>query len=97
MTQYNIYFGTVGTYKYQFSKWCKTEQEAIQLAKNSAQSYYYKNEGKHGIPTYNMIMKESEITGVDVEKLYHEHIYDVMRYHAIPTKLDTISNKDIKW
>lgn len=100
MIQYNIYFGTIGKTlgcKYRFTKSCKNEQEALSIAKNAAASFYYKNEGKYGIPTYNQIQKESEITGVDIEKLYNEHIYDMTRYFVIPTEEDTIPNKKLKF
>ena len=99
MTQYNIYFGTIGKTlgcKYRFTKWCRTEEEAKELAKNSAASFYYKNEGKHGIPSYGQIRKESEITGLDIEALYNEHINDLMRFYAIPTECDTISYRNLK-
>lgn len=100
MTQYNIYFGTIGKTlgcKYHFTKWCKSDQEADELAKNSAASYYYKYEGKYGIPSYSQISKESEIIGVDVETLYQDHINDMMRWYAIPTEVDSISIKQLKF
>lgn len=100
MTQFNIYFGTIGKKlgcKYQFTKWCKNEQEAFKLAENSAQSLYYKYEGKFGLPSYNQIAKESEITGVDIEILYQEHIKDMIRFFVIPTEVDTISNKKLRF
>ena len=100
MTQYNIYFGTIGNTlgcKYRFTKWCKNEQEAINLAESSAQSFYYKNEGKYGIPTYSQISKESEITSVDIETLYQEHIKDMCRWFIIPTEVDSIPNKKLKF
>ena len=100
MTQYNIYYGTIGNklgVQYRFTKNCKDEQEAKKLAYNSASSFFYKNEGKYGVPTYDQISKESEITGVDIEKLYKEHIYDFMRWYAIPTDEDTISSKNLKY
>ena len=100
MTQYNIYFGTIGKTlgcKYRFTKTCKSDQEANKLAETSAQSFYYKNEGKYGIPSYKEIEKESEITGIDIEKLYLEHIKDMTRYYAIPTELDTIPTKKLKF
>jgi hypothetical protein len=100
MTQYNIYFGTIGNTlgcKYRFTKWCKNDQDANRVAESSAQSFYYKNEGKFGIPSYNQIAKEAEITGVDIEKLYKEHINDMMRFYAIPTEVDTISTKKLRF
>lgn len=100
MQQYNIYFGTIGKTlgcKYRFTKYCKNDQEAIELAKNFANSFYYKNEGKYGIPSFNQIYKESEEIGIDLEKLYQEHIDDIIRYYAIPTVLDTISVKNLKF
>ena len=97
MIQFNIYFGTIGTCEYQYTKWCKNDQEAAKVAENAATAFYYKNEGKLGIPTYNTIAQESEITGLDIEKLYNENINDIMRYYAIPTEVDTISNKYLKF
>lgn len=100
MTQYNIYFGTIGKalgVRYRFSKWCKTENEASEIARNAAAALYYKYEGKYGLPTYSQIQKESEITGVDIEKLYNEYIADMCRWYAIPTDDDTIPNKKIKF
>lgn len=99
MTLYNIYYGTIGKTlgcKYHFSKYCKDEQSAIKLAQDSASSLYYKYEGKYGIPSFNTVLKESEITGIDIEDLYKEHINDMMRWYAIPFEDDTISSKDIK-
>lgn len=99
MTQYNIYFGTIGKTlgcKYRFTRWCRTEEEAKRIAENSAASLYYKNEGKYGIPSYNQIEKESELTGIDVEQLYKDHIYDMTRYYIIPTEVDTISTNKLK-
>ena len=100
MIQYNIYFGTIGETlgcKYRFTKWCRTDSDAIQVAKNAAASLYYKNEGKYGIPTYNQICEESKLTEVSVEKLYDEHINDMCRWYAIPSDLDSIPNKKIKY
>ena len=100
MIQYNIYFGTIGKTlgcKYQFTKSCKNEQEAKELAKNSAYSLFYKNEGKYGIPSFKQMSKESEITGIDIEDLYKEHMKDMVRYYVIPTDIDTISTKDLKF
>lgn len=100
MTQYNIYFGTIGKtlgVKYRFTKWCKNENAAKRLAEAAATSFYYKNEGKYGIPSYIQIDKESKITGIDVEKLYKEHIKDMMRYFVVPTYEDTVSTSDLKF
>ena len=100
MRQYNIYFGTIGTTlgcKYRLTKWCKSALDACTLAENSAASLYYKYEGKYGIPSYSQIEKESEITGVDIETLYKEHIKDMTRFYCIPTDLDTIPNKKLKF
>ena len=100
MTQYNIYFGTIGKTlgcKYRFTKYCKNDQEAAKLAANSAASFYYKNEGKYGIPKYDQIVKEAELTGVDIEKLYQEHINDMTRSYAIPTELDTVPYDKLKF
>ena len=98
MTQYNIYFGTIGKTlgcKYRFTKWCKDEESAKNLAREYATNFYYKNIGKHGIPSLGTVVKESKLSGVDIETLNKEHIEDIMRYYAIPTIWDTISNKDI--
>ena len=100
MTQYNIYFGTIGKTlgcKYQFTREFRNEQEAISIAKNAASSMFYKYEGKYGIPSYSTISKESEITGVDIETLYQEHIRDMMRYYVIPTDLDTIRSNKLRF
>ena len=90
MTLYNIYYGTIGKtlgVKYRYTKACKTDEDAKKLA----------NEGRYGVPTYDQISKESEITGVDIEKLYKEHIYDFCRWYVIPTEIDTISSKNLKY
>lgn len=100
MTLYNIYYGTIGKtleVKYRFTKSFKSEEDAKKLAKKSAQSFYLKNEGKHGIPSFNQISKESNITGLDVEVLYNDHMEDMIRYYVIPTELDTIPNKNLKF
>jgi hypothetical protein len=100
MTLYNIYYGTIGKtlgVKYRFTKSFKSEEDAKKLAKKSAQSFYLKNEGKHGIPSFNQISKESNITGLDVEILYNDHMEDMIRYYVIPTELDTIPNKNLKF
>ena len=100
ITAFNIYYGTIGKtlgVKYRFTKNCKTEQDALRIAKNAASTVYYKNEGKYGIPSFVDINKESEITGISMEKLYEEHIDDMMRWYAIPTDLDTIPNKKLRW
>ena len=100
MIAFNIYYGTIGKTlgeKYRFTKNCKNEQEALKIAKNAASSFYYKNEGKYGLPSFMDITKESELTGVSIEKLYEEHIEDMTRYHIIPTELDTIPSKKLRW
>lgn len=100
MTEYNIYYGTIGKTlgeKYRVTKNFRNEQEALRFAKNTAFSFYYKNEGKYGLPSFVEINKESEITGLSIEKLYEEHIEDMMRYHAIPTEFDTISSKKLRY
>lgn len=100
MTSYNIYYGTIGRKfeeKYRITKKFKNDEAALAFARECAASFYYKNEGKYGIPSFKIISKESEITGVSLEKLYKEHIEDFMRYHAIPTELDTVSSSDLVW
>lgn len=97
---YNIYYGTIGKtlgIRYRFTKNFKNDKEANKFAKNAVTSFYYKNEGKFGLPSYNDILKESKITGVDIEKLYNEHIEDMCRYYAVPTELDTMPNKKLRW
>lgn len=96
---YNIYFGTIGKtlgVKYQYTINVKTEEEALKAAKNAISSLFYKNEGKYGIPTFSQITKESNMTGVSVEKLYEEHFEDLCRWYAIPTDLDTVPKRKIK-
>jgi len=100
MTDYNIYYGTIGKTlgcKYRFTKSFKNDQEASKFAKDAASSFYYKNEGKYGIPHFNQIAKESKITGLDIEQLYKDHINDMMRWYAIPTEVDTISTNKLKY
>lgn len=97
MNNYNIYYGILNGTKYRFTKAYKSEIDAINEAKQLAIGIYYKNEGKFGIPTYNQIEKESKMTGVSIENLYNEHIYDLCRYYAIPTEVDTISSKQLKF
>lgn len=100
MTQYNIYFGTIGKTlgcKYRFTKNCRSEQEAIKLAEISAKSFYFKNEGKYGIPTFSQISKEFKITGLDMETLYQDHFKDMCRFYAIPSSKDTISDNKLKF
>ena len=98
MIQYNIYYGTIGKgAKYRFTKMLKSDKDANNFAEKCASSYYYKNEGRYGIPSFKQIISEVQLTGIDVEKLYKEHIYDTIRWYAIPTNLDTISSKYLKY
>lgn len=100
LTQYNIYYGTIGKTlgcKYRCTILSKNEQEANKIARNYTESFYYKNEGKYGIPSYSQIASESEITGLDIEELYKSHIDDMMRYYVIPTNMDSIPNKKLKF
>lgn len=101
MIQYNIYFGTIGKTlgcQYRFTEYYSNEKEAMKAAYNGAASLYYKNEGKYGIPSFNTIAEESKLTGISVDKLTKEHINDMCRYYVIPTKMDTISTKNlIRW
>ena len=98
---FNIYFGTIGKslgVKYRFTKNCnRGMQEAIRIAKNAATSFYYKNEGRYGLPSFEDISKESKITGRSIESLYDEHIEDMCRWYAIPTDLDTIPSYKLHW
>ena len=100
MIAFNIYYGTIGKTlgeKYRFTRNCKNEQDALKIAKSAAASFYYKNEGKYGLPSFVDITKESEITGIDIEALYDEHIADMTRYHVIPTELDTVPSNKLRW
>ena len=97
---YNIYYGTIGRIlgvKYRFTRNCNREEEALKIAKNAAISFYYKNEGKFGLPSFNNIEKESQITGISIEDLYNEHIEDLCRWYVIPSELDTISSNKLHW
>lgn len=98
---FNIYFGTIGNnnlkVKYRFTKSFKNEEDAKKYAKSEATRFYYKNEGTHGLPSYDSISQESKITEIDLETLYAEHIEDMCRWYAIPTELDTIPSKKLKW
>lgn len=93
---YNIYYGLRTNVKYRFSKNFRSEQDAVEFSKNLATSFYYKNEGKHGLPGYNQIQKESELTGVSITKLYDEYVADSCRWYAIPTEVDSIPSYKIK-
>lgn len=100
MTQYNIYYGTIGKtlgVRYRFTKWCKSEQDAKQCAENAVTSLFYKNEGKFGLPSYRQIAQEAEITGVDIETLYKEHIKDMCRWFVIPVEEDVVPTKKLKY
>lgn len=100
MILFNIYYGTIGKTlgeKYRVTKNFKNEQEAINFAKKEASMFYYKNEGKYGIPSFIEINNESNITGISIDVLYDEHIKDMMRYHVIPTEVDTIPTKKLRW
>ena len=98
---FNIYFGTIGKslgVKYRFTKNCnRGMQEAIRIAKSAATSFYYKNEGRYGLPSFEDISKESKITGRSIESLYDEPIEDMCRWYAIPTDLDTIPSYKLHW
>jgi hypothetical protein len=97
---YNIYYGTIGKtlgVKYRFTRNCRNEQDAIKLAKNAVTTFYYKNEGKYGLPSFDQINKESKITGLSIESLYDDHIEDMCRWYAIPTEEDTIPSDKLRW
>ena len=98
---FNIYFGTIGKslgVKYRFTKNCnRGMQEALRIAKSAATSFYYKNEGRYGLPSFEDISKESKITGCSIESLYDEHIEDMCRWYAIPSDLDTIPSYKLHW
>ena len=98
---FNIYYGTIGKtlgVKYRFTRICnRGEREALKIAKNAVTSFYYKNEGKYGLPSFDDINKESQITGLPIEDLYNEHIEDMCRWYVIPTELDTIPTNKLRW
>ena len=97
---YNIYYGTIGKtlgVKYRFTRNCRNEQDAIKLAKNAVTTFYYKNEGKYGLPSFDQINKESKITGLSIESLYDDHIEDMCRWYAIPTEEYTIPSDKLRW
>lgn len=96
---YNLYFGTQdGPLKiqYRYTRSYGDENEAKNAAFEGALALYYKNEGKNGLPGYSTIVKESEITGINIIKLYEEHARDLMYYFAVPTDVDTVSVENIK-
>ena len=67
MIQYNIYYGTIGKgAKYRFTKMLKSDKDANNFAEKCASSFYYKNEGRYGIPSFKQIMSEVQLTGIDV-------------------------------
>ena len=97
---YNIYYGTIGKtlgVKYRSTKNFKNEKEALKFTKKLVDSFYFVNEGKFGLLPFKEILKESKITGISIENLYQEHIEDMCRYYVIPTELDTISSKKLRW
>lgn len=97
---YNVYFGTIGKtlgIRYRYSINCKSKEEALVKAKDAATNFYYENEGKYGIPSFNKILKESNLLNIPIETLYNDHIYDMMRWYVIPTDEDTISTKELRW
>mgnify|MGYP007032354431 CR=1 FL=1 len=98
MTQYNFYFGTRDgklKYKYRYTSECKNDNDANKELKNAASSFYYKYEGTHNIPSFKQVALENELTGVPVERLYDEHIKDLIISYWVPTELDTIPSKDL--
>jgi len=97
---FNIYFGSIGkklSVKYKFTKEFWNEELATKYAKDCATSLFYKNEGTLGIPSYDQIELESNLTGLSEEVLYEEHICDMMRWYAIPSELDTIPYNKLLW
>lgn len=98
--QYNLYYGTVdGPLKIQYrgTRSFVNDEFANAEAFKEASNLYYKNEGKFGLPGFNKIKEEQEITGINILKLYEEHIKDLMRWFAIPTEVDIVNNKGIKF
>lgn len=97
---YNIYFGTIGNtlgVKYRYTKRFRDSNLANKEAKEAASSFYYKHEGKYGLPSYKQISEESKITGIDIIKLYEEHINDMCRWYVIPCEEDTVPSRKIRW
>ena len=97
---YNIYYGSIGDrlkVAYHYTKDFRNEKEALEEAKKGASSLYYKFEGKFGLPSFTQISNEAKLTGIPMKKLFEDHIYDMMRWYAIPTEEDSISSKDIVW
>ena len=100
MTNYNIYFGTIGKtlgVKYRYTTNCDSDSEAKKIAYKGAELLYYGNEGKFGIPNFVTINNEAKLTGKSIEQLYQDHIYDMCRWYAIPTKVDSISKKNLRY
>lgn len=100
MTEFNVYFGLADgelKCKYQYTKEFKNETEAIKDTKRNLLAFYYKYEGTHHIPSFIQISEEAEYLNRDVEKLITEHIHDLFRYFIIPTEVDIVSSKDLKY
>ncbi len=98
--QYNLYYGTVDgplKVKYRVTRSFNDDISAKNAAFEEATNLYYKNEGTSGLPGYSIIQKESEVTGINILKLYKEHVEDLMMWFAVPTVLDTVSNKKLKF
>lgn len=98
MKEYNLYFGTFAgdlQIQYRYTVKCKTEDEVKKILAKDIANFYYRNEGTHHIPSYVDINRESTITRQSIEKLYNEHINDLIRSFYIPTELDTVSKKDL--
>lgn len=98
--QYNLYYGTIDgplAIEYRGTRSFSDDKSATAESFKEATNLYYKNEGKFGLPGYPQINEESKLTGINVLKLYDEHIKDLMRWFAVPTELDTVNNKDIKF
>ena len=97
---FNIYYGTIGKTlgcKYRFTKEFWTQEQASEFAKNVAASFYYKNEGKYGIPSFKQVNAESQLTGLTIDELCKEHIKDMCRWYSIPSTEDTIPYAQLKW
>lgn len=95
---FNIYYGTIGKklgVKYRCTRTFKSEIEAKNYAKNLVTSFYYKNEGKCGLPSFNKISEESRLTGISLEELYKDHIDDMCRWFVIPTDVDTVPKREL--
>lgn len=97
--QFNIYFGLINENKpveYKYTENYKSEKEALEDAKTQAIALFSTEAGKFGLPSFLDIQKESKDLNIPVKVLWEDHIWDMTRYYAIPTELDTIPSKKLK-